>query len=187
MVATRWRRLALVLAVSSSLAPGIGAAEASPADERSALEAIAASLARIESYLRTEQGARVVELRFERLRLLREEMAPLEAEVRSMRNNDFWQAPEIELQEQRLEEIERQIEEARLAGRENEAQMYESNLRETTNQITAYKARLKLQRERAGELEVQLAVLRSDRDAAVGEIDRLLARLEQEIRRDRQP
>jgi chromosome segregation ATPase len=185
----RRRRVPVTLALLalSTLLARASAAQPPVSGDGAALRAIAASLERIEAILRNQQSAQVVTLRFERLRLLREEMAPLEGELRSMRNGDFWQAPELAVQRQRVEQIEKQIEEARLAGREQEVSMYEMTLRETVLQIEAMKKRIEAQRQRAEELESQLAVLRSERDAAVGEIDRLLARLENDVRRDRQP
>jgi chromosome segregation ATPase len=185
----RRRRVPVTLALLalSTLLARASAAQPPASGDGAALRAIAASLERIEAILRNQQSAQVVTLRFERLRLLREEMAPLESELRSMRNSDLWQRPDLAVQRQEVEELEKQVEEARLAGREQEAAIHEMTLRGTERQIEAMTRRIEAQRERAEELESQLSVLRSERDAAVGEIDRLLARLENDVRRDRQP
>jgi len=95
------------------------AATAEPAaDESAPLVSIARTLERIERLLRLDQSSRLLELRFRRLELLREEMAPLEGELRSYRSMDVWQGPEMNSLEARIADLEEQIEAARLAGRE---------------------------------------------------------------------
>lgn len=190
------RRPSRSLAVYASLALSLAAALAAPlraaapetvADDAAPLVSIARTLERIERLLRLDQSSRLLELRFRRLELLREEMAPLEAELRSYRSMDVWQAPEMKLQEQRFEEMEEQIEKARLDGREDEAEMLETNLREQRLQLDSSKERLKVNADQAEALDGELSGLRSERDRAVAEIDALLSRLEQEVRRERQP
>jgi len=65
--------------------------------------------------------------------------------------------------------------------------MLETNLREQRIQVESYKERLKTNLGQAEALEGELAGLRTERDRAVAEIDALLSRLEQDVRRERQP
>lgn len=179
---------ALVLSLVAVVAAPLRAADGEPpAVEGAPLVSIARTLERIERLLRLDQSSRLLELRFRRLELLRDEMAPLEGELRSYRSMDVWQEPEMKLQEERIAGLEEQIEAARLDGKVDEAEMLETNLREQRLQVQSSKDRLKTNLDQAEALEGELSGLRSERDRAVAEIDALLSRLEQEIRRDRQP
>jgi len=168
-------------------APQRAAAADPPAGESAPLVSIAATLERIERLLRLDQSSRLLELRFRRLELVREEMEPLEVELRSFETMAAWQGPEKKVQEQRIADLEEQIEQARLDGKEHEIEMHEMNLREQQYQVLAQKEQLKAHLDRIEAVEGELAGLRSERDRAVAEIDTLISRLEQEIRRERQP
>jgi hypothetical protein len=181
------RGIALPLLVCAALAAPASAAEPEPPGSAS-LAAIAASLERIEGLLRLGQSSTLIELRLARLDVLRQEMAPLEARLRSYTEVDFWEGPEMGLQQERLEQAKETIEKARLDGRdEQEIAGMEQNVREMELQVAAYKKRQRLKREQAELIENQLAALRSEREAAVAEIDRWLARLENDMRREREP
>lgn len=180
----------LVVIVALALVAPLRASEpeeTAPPSSEASLAAIAGALGRIERLLRVDQSSRLVELRFRRLELLREEMSPLEAEQRSFRSMEQWTTPETRSAEKRIADLEEQIEAARLDGREGEIEMHEMNLREQRLQMQATKERLKLSLAMAERIEGELAGLRAERDRAVAEIDAMLQRLEQEARRERQP
>lgn len=178
---------ALLVACPPFLVSAPATAQEPGRPEAASLAAIAASLERIEHLLRLGQSSRLVELRLARLEVLRQEMAPLESKLRSYTEMDVWEAPEMAMQQERLERMREQIEKARLEGREEEVAGLELNVREMELQVEAYKKRQRMKREQAELVENQLAGLRSERDAAVAEIDRWLQRLEQDTRREAKP
>ncbi|MGH7336461.1 MAG: hypothetical protein ACREI7_02680 [Myxococcota bacterium] len=169
------------------LAPAAGTAAEPVAPGDASLASIAASLERIESLLRLGQSSRLIELRLARLEVLRQEMAPLEARLRNYTEVDFWEGPEMALQRERLEQLREEIEKARLEGREEQIAQMEMQVREYELQVEAHKKRQRLKREQAELVKNQLSALRSEREAAVAEIDRWLARLESDMRREREP
>jgi hypothetical protein len=175
----RTPRIRFVAACAVSLlaaAPlGAAAAEETESPTERHLAAIAASLERIERALSADRALRIVELRYRRLDLLRAELAPLESELRSLRADDSYLSPEIKLQEERLRILAKQVEEAELGGEPGQLESLESERQNLELIVRSHRDRLKLQTARAEELEAQLSVLRADRDAAVGEVERLLA------------
>jgi hypothetical protein len=187
MNAPRRAAAALLVACLPLLLPAPATAQEPDRSEAASLAAIAASLKRIENLLRLGQSSRLVELRLARLEVLRQEMAPLESKLRSYTEMDVWEAPEMAMQQERLERMQEQMEKARLEGREEELSGLEQNIREMELQVEAYKKRQRMKREQAELIENQLAGLRSERDAAVSEIDRWLQRLEQDTRREAKP